>query len=240
MQLLPTASEEGPSQAKRAWKRAVGGCKQNFLKEEEEEEEEEEEVEEETLPLDEAQIKTRAKTRSIKDKKKTLYTTSGQNHSVWTPRRPSIQQPAFTDIVMEAIRNKKNLRERQKYLQTHITATNMVLKVQREEFDDDAGEEGGGEDSQTHQPEKKRWQKAIGGVMEGKRVKASQQRRRSHQFHEAVSQCVDNMTNRSLDDEAANAIALQAMAQARQAIKLEVQIPLPIKQATVSSSGTRT
>ena len=214
--------------------RALEGCKQNALKEEEE-------MEDETLPLDEAQIKTRAKTSSIKDEKKALYTTSGQNHSVWTPRRPSIQQPAFTDIVMEAIRNKNNLSERQKCLQARITATNTVLKVQREELGDATGEEGG-EESQTHQPEKKRWQKAIGCVVEGNtRAKASQQRRRSHQFHEAVSECVENMTDKSQDDEATNAMALQATAQTRQAVKLwRSKLLCQLNKHTISSSGTRT
>ena len=90
------------------------------------------------------------------------------------------------------------------------------------------GKEGGGDGGQTHKLEKKRWQNVKGNM----RAKVSQQQRRSHQFHEVVSQCVENMTNRSQDDEAANAIT-----QVRQAIK---QVAWPIKPAAVLSLETQT
>ena len=181
---------------------------------------------EEEGKVPDAKLRSTAKTKSIRqkqDKRKALYLVAGQSHSVWTPRKPSLkQQSAFTDVVMEVVRNKQDLQERQKRLRSRVRATQLVLKVQREELEEKEGGGGGeGERVQTPTTERKMWQKVIKKVMvENTKAKRGKHSKRSLHFHEVVSQYAEKMAKaNNSDEEAAESTARQAKADARRALK---------------------
>ena len=214
--LCSTVCEEEPSQAKLAWMRVLERYKENECRLSQEEEG--------TVP--DAQLRSTAKTKSIRqkqDKRRALYLVAGQSHSVWTPRKPSLKkQPAFTDVVMEVVRNKQDLQERQKRLRSRVRATQLVLKVQREELEEEEGGGGGeGERVQTPTTEKRMWQKVIKKVMvENTKAKRGKRSKRSLHFHEVVSQYAEKMAKANQnDEEAAESTVRQAKADARRALK---------------------
>ena len=207
-----TVCEEEPSQAKLAWMRVLERYKENECQLSQEDEG--------TVP--DTQLRSTAKTKSIRqkqDKRQALYLVAGQSHSVWTPRKPSLKQPALTDVVMEVVRNKQDLQERQKRLRSRVLATQLVLKVQREEFEEGGeGEEGR---VQTPNTEKRMWRKAITKVMEeNTKAKRRKRSKRSLHFHEVVSQYAEKMAKANQNnEEAAESTVRQAKADARRALK---------------------
>ena len=203
-------SEEGPSSAKLAWMRVLERHKQSECQL----------SQEDTVP--DAQLRTTAKTQSIRqkqDKRKALYLVAGRNHSVWTPRQRSLKQQGFTDVVIEAVKSKQDLKERQKRLRSRVMATQLVLKVQREAV----REEGGGEEEEVQTPktEKKMWQRVIKKVMEeNTKVRRKKRSKRSLHFHDVVSRYVEKMErSTSQDEETVQSTTLQAKADARRALR---------------------
>ena len=162
--------------------------------------------EEEEMQPDEAQQGTAARIGHEQDNQKALYTVSGSSHSVWTPRSPVDKQPVYTDVFLDVVRSRRNLCDRQASLETRILATNLVLKMQKEDMEDDA-EQGGEQEGETHSPVKTRWQKTL---MEDKH-------QRSYQFHNIVSQYAEKMAITSQDDQS---VTFKAKAEADNAIKL--------------------
>lgn len=181
----------------------------------------------------EVQQRTSAKIEHEQDDQKALYTVAGDSHRVWTPRTPRNKQPALTDVVMEVVQNRRNLSDRQISVQARILATNMVLKVQRE---NETEEEGGEEEDQavqTHQPKKKMWKKTITRVMEDSAK--MKQPRRNYQFHDIVSQYVEKMGNSSQHEQVAQSTTHNAKSEVRNAIKLWRQQTLSIRKKAVPS-----
>ena len=205
--------EEESSQAKMAWMRILERYKENECRLSQEEEG--------TVP--DAQLRTTAKTKSIRkkqDRRRALYLVAGQSHSVWTPRQRSVKKQSFTDVVMEVVRNKQDLQQRQKRLRSRVMATQLVLKVQREELDDAAREGEEDEVVPTPTTEKRMWQKVITKVMEDNtKAKRRKRSKRSLHFHEVVSQYAEKMSKASQDDEVAKSTAQQAKAEARHALR---------------------
>ena len=218
MFISSTVSEEEPSQAKLAWMRVLERYKQNECRLSQEDEG--------TVP--DAHLRSTAKTKSIRqkqDKRKALYLVAGQSHSVWTPRQPSFKKkPALTDVVMEVVRNTQDLKERQKRLRSRVMATQLVLKVQREELEEEEEEEGGegrGEGVQTPTTEKRMWQKVIKKVIaENTKAKRGKRSKRSFHFHDVVSQYAEKMAKANQnDEETVQSTAKQAKADARRALR---------------------
>ena len=189
--------------------------------------------EEEAMEPHEVQQRISAGIGREHDDQKAFYTVAGDSHSVWTPRTPTNKQPAFTDIVMEVVRNRRNLRDRQISVQARILATNMVLKVQREnETEEEEGEEEG-QAVQTHQPKKKMWKKTITRVMEDSTK--TKQPRRNYQFHDIVSQYVEKMGNSSQHEQVAQSTTQNVKSEVRNAIKLWRQQTLGMRKKAVPS-----
>ena len=165
----------------------------------------------------------RAKSIRAKDaKRKSLYLIEGQSHSVWIPpNKPDVKTTSFTDVVMEVVRNnKQDLFERQQRLHNRVTATQQVLKVQREEFGD-ASKAEGGEGVTTTMPQKsKMWQKSIKKVIEDN-VKAKRGMRSKH-FHDVVSQYMiaTSTTSNCVDQSTAESTTTHAKAEARHALRM--------------------
>ena len=209
MFLCSTVFEEGPTQAKLALIRLFNEFK----------------LSQEKLP--DAQKNTRqrsTKTKSIRqkqDKQKALYLVAGESHSVWTPRKPSLKQPGFSDVAMEVVRNKQDLQERQKRMRSRVMATQLVLKVQREELEkSEEGEEEGEVDDGVQTRKNKGWRNVIKRVVE-ENTKAKQRKRSksSLHFHEVVSHYAEKMAKPNQnDEETAESTACQAKADAHQAI----------------------
>ena len=146
-----------------------------------------------TPDIAETLLRPQKKTQSIRekqDKRKALYLDAGQTHNVWKP---------FTDVVVEVVKNRRDLLKRQQTLQSRVVATNKVLKVQREELA--LSSEGDEEVQQTTPEEKKRWQKAIVKVME-ENTKVKKSSKKNMHFHDAVTQYVGAMSTSSHDDAA--------------------------------------
>lgn len=169
-------------------------------------------------------LRSASRIKSLKNKRdtrrKALYLVAGQSHSVWKPGKSSVKKMrALPDVVIEVVRNKQDLKERQKRLRSRVMATQLVLKVQREEFDDTAGEE---EEVQTPRTEKRMWKKVIQKVMdENCKTKGKGQKRskRSFHFQEIVSQYAEKMAKADQDQEATQNTALQAKTEARRALR---------------------
>lgn len=195
---LYTVSEEDSSQAKMACVRALNQSKENEYPYSQEEEE---------MQPDEAQQGAAARIGHEQDNAKALYTVSGSSHSVWTPRSPVDKQPVYTDVFLDVVRSRRNLSDRRASLETRILATNLVLKMQKEDVEQEAAEQGGEQEGETHPPAKTRWQKTL---MEDKQ-------QRSHQFHDIVSQYAEKMATTSQDDQS---VTFKAKAEADNAIKL--------------------
>ena len=141
---------------------------------------------------------------------------------MWTPRRPSKPCAGFTDIVMEVMRNKQDLLERQQRLRSRIMATQQVLKVQREEMAA-MSDEDGEEDSTVQEAaaeKKKKWQRAIKKVMEDNTKAKKKPSKRSIHFHDVVSQYVATMSTSSHDDATVDQFTVtQAKAEARNSLR---------------------
>ena len=210
-----TASEDVPSQAKMAWMRVLERYKENECRLSQEDED----------MVPDAQLRTTAKTQSIRqkqEKRKALYLVSGQRHSVWIPgQQTSIKRQGFTDVVMEVVQNKQDLKARQKRLRSRVMATQLVLKVQREELDDAEREEGEREEEvRTPTSEKKMWQRVIKKVIEeNTKAKRKKRTKRSFHFHEVVSQYAEKMDKSGQDEETVRSTTLQAKAEARHALR---------------------
>lgn len=150
---------------------------------------------------------------------RSVYLRDGEIHSVWKPRKgsqttltvPSPPPTCLADVVHEVIRQKKlDLRERQRQLNSRVTATQAVLKEQNEELatvaeltedeekekDEDILSEGETRDT----PSKKMWQHVIKTVMEenkdGEKKKKRNRKRSTVHFHEVVTNKVATMDNK--------------------------------------------
>ena len=171
------------------------------------------------------QLRSTAKTKSIRakyDKRKALYLIAGQSHSVWTPKKPSVRATGLSDVVMEVVKNKQDLLERQQRLRSRVMATQQVLKVQREEFADASKDEG---DESPPLPQKtKMWQKAIKKVIEDNtNAKRRKRSKRSLHFHDVVSQYMASTSAASNHDNqptAESTTTHAAKAEARHALRM--------------------
>ena len=145
---------------------------------------------------------------------RSVYLRDGEIHSVWKPKTTSLTSPTtpspppanFADVVHEVMRQKLNLRERQRKLFSRVTATQAVLKEQNEELaavaedeeDEKEAEEGSASDEgRTDTPSKKMWQQAIKTVMDEnkndlKNTKKDRKRSTVH-FHEVVTNKLASM-----------------------------------------------
>ena len=188
-----------------------------WLKELENYEEQKSEIDRNSEPVGDTLLRSEAKTKSIRakqDKRKPLYLSAGQRHSVWTPKQPSINKPSFADVVMQVVQNKQDLRERQQKLRSRVMATQLVLKEQREEMVEDDGEKSEGEQNTT--PEKRvKWQTAIKMVIDDNTKAKKKRFKKSVHFHDIVSQYAATMSTSARDDSAIQSINLQTKADAR-------------------------
>ena len=157
----------------------------------------------------------------IHHRKKTgrsVYLRDGEIHSVWkpiknpqtTPTAPSPPPTHLADVVHEVMRQKKlDLRERQRQLNSRVTATQAVLKEQNEELaavaeltEDEEKEKDDllSEDETRETPSKKMWQHVIKTVMEenkdDKKKKKRNRKRSTVHFHEVVTNKVATMDHK--------------------------------------------
>lgn len=208
-------TEQGPSKGKLAWMKALDRYKEQQTCE----------LKESDGKVADTLLRPTAKTKSIRakhDKRKALYLIAGQSHSVWTPKKPSVKATGFTDVVMEVVRNKQDLLERQQRLRSRVMATQQVLKVQREEFADASKVEGGDESPPLPQ-KSKMWQKAIKKVIEDNtKAKRRKRSKRSLHFHDVVSQYMASTSSASnhVDQPTAGSTTTHAKAVARHALRL--------------------
>ena len=142
---------------------------------------------------------------------RSVYLRDGEIHSVWKPKHNSLTSPTtpsppptnFADVVSEVMRQKLNLRERQRKLFSRVTATQAVLKEQNEELaavaelteeDEEKEREEGltSEGVRNDTPSKKMWKQAIKTVInenkdEEKKTKKLNRKRSTVHFHEVVT-----------------------------------------------------
>lgn len=215
MEYYSADTEEEPSSAKLAWLNALEKYKEQKC-----------EIDENGEPKGDAQLRPEAKTKSIRakqDKRKALYLSAGQRHSVWTPKQPSLKKSAgFTDVVMQVVKNKQDLLKRQQRLRSRIMATQLVLKEQREEIAECSDD--GGEGEQSTMPEKRvKWQSAIKKVIDDNtKAKKKKHSKRSVHFHDVVSRYAATMSTSTQDDSAvqsSKSTNLQDKADARRALR---------------------
>ena len=176
---------------------------------------------------------SKAKQEERRDRRKAIYLDDDQSHSVWTPRQPSLKSPVLADMVMETMRNKEDLKERQKRMFNRMRATQLVLKVQREELEEEEEEEGEGEGEgeakvggrREAATEGRIWQKAIKKVVKENTTERTQRstrgggRKRSLHFQSVVSKYAEKMANANQNNDEAQSTAIQAKAEARHALK---------------------
>ena len=202
-------TEEEPPLTKLTWLKALEKYK-----------EQKSAIDQNDEPVGDTQLRSEAKTKSIRakqDKRKPLYLSAGQRHSVWTPKQPSLKKTSLTDVVMQVVQNKQDLRERQQRLRSRVMATQLVLKEQREEMVEDDGEKSEAEQNMT--PEKRvKWQTAIKKVIDDNTKAKKKRSKRSIHFHDVVSRYAATMSTTTRDDSAIQSINLQAKADARMAL----------------------
>ena len=170
---------------------------------------------------------SKAKQEERRDRRKAIYLDGDQSHCVWTPRQPSVKSPVLADVVMEAVRNKEDLKERQKRMFNRMRATQLVLKAQREELEEE--EEGEGEAKvggrREAVTERRIWQKAIKKVVKENTTERTQRstrgggRKRSLHFQSVVSKYAEKVANANQNNDEAQSTAIQAKAEARHALK---------------------
>ena len=148
---------------------------------------------------------------------RSVYLRDGEIHSVWKPKRTSLTSPTtpsppptnFADVVSEVMRQKLNLRERQRKLFSRVTATQAVLKEQNEELatvaeltEDEDEEKVNDEESMSERgrvdtPGKKMWQQAIKTVIDenkdDEKKKKRNRKRSTVHFHEVVTNKLASM-----------------------------------------------
>ena len=145
----------------------------------------------ETQPMPDSSI---SNTKS--GKRKSLYLDGNQKHTVWTPKQSRKRSGALSDIVMEVVKNRQSLLERQQRVQSRVMATQHVLKVQRDVLTEE--ESGRAQQSTAEKP--KKWGKVITKVMEeNTKVKKTPSKRSTH-FHDIVSQYMEATTESDRDD----------------------------------------
>ena len=143
---------------------------------------------------------------------RSVYLRDGEIHSVWKPKHNSLTSPTtpsppptnFADVVSEVMKQKLNLRERQRKLFSRVTATQAVLKEQNEELaavaelteeeDEEKESEEGlmSERARTDTPSKKMWKQAIKTVIdenkgEETKMKKRNRKRSTVHFHAVVT-----------------------------------------------------
>ena len=173
----------------------------------------------ETQPISDTMLRSTSKTKSIKakrDKRNALYLDRGRRHTVWTPKRPSKTSVGFTDVVMEVVKNRQSLLERQRRLRNRVMATQHVLKVQREVITNEDEEESGKIQQSTGNKQKK-WKKVITKVMEENAKMKRNPSKTSIRFHDIVSQYVEATSK--CDNDNAQSTATQAKAAARKSLR---------------------
>ena len=150
----------------------------------------------ETQPMPDSSISKTQSSRAKSDKQEALYLDRGRRHTVWTPRKTSV---GFTDVVMEVVKNRRSLRERQQTLRNRVMATQHVLKVQREVITNEDEEESGRTQQSTAE-KPKQWGKVITKVIEeNAKMKKTPSKMRTH-FHDIVSQYMEATSKSDGDD----------------------------------------
>ena len=190
--IIHAETGEEMSRAKEHWKKAMRYCK------------EQREFELDTLP--DSQAAPRTSSRRINDRRYGLYLDTDQTHTVWKPKKK--ETTGFTDVVMEVIKNRRTLLDRQQKLLSRVEATRKVLKAQKEELatleeESSSDNEENSEAQQPTQKDGKKWQNAIARVKEDNRTakkKAKRAAKRSIRFHDTVSKYVSDMSTSSPND----------------------------------------
>ena len=152
---------------------------------------------------------------------RSVYLRDGEIHSVWKPSRqnsltkpttPSPTPQSLAEVVQAVMKQKHDLRERQRKLFSRVTATQAVLKEQNEELatveeatddeDEEQTEEGRASDeARTDTPRKKMWQQAIKTVIDDNKDDQKEHRKKSRRdrkrstvhFHEVVTSKLASM-----------------------------------------------
>ena len=153
----------------------------------------------ETQPMPDSSISKTQSGRAKSDKQEALYLDRGRRHTVWTPKHSRKTSVGFTDVVMEVVKNRRSLRERQRTLRNRVMATQHVLKVQREVITNEDEEES--DRTQQSTAEKpKQWGKVITKVIEeNTKMKKTPSKRRTP-FHDIVSQYMEATSKSDGDD----------------------------------------
>ena len=163
---------------------------------------EQREFELDTLP--DSQAAPRTSSRRINDRRNCLYLDTDQTHTVWKPKHSKKKETTgFT--VMEVIKNRRTLLDRQQKLLSRVEATRKVLKAQKEELatleeDSNSDNEENSEAQQPTQKDGKRWKNAIARVKKDNRTankKAKRAAKRCIRFHDTVSKYVSDMSTSS-------------------------------------------
>lgn len=147
---------------------------------------------------------------------RSVYLRDGETHAVWkpgtkqssvhssNPATPSPPPGSFADVVKLLMKQKHDLRERQRKLTSRVTATQAVLKEQNEELatvaeeneeedDEDEKKEMGSDDAaRSDTPSKRMWRKACNTIIDTSKgtesYKNKKERKRSTlHFHKVVT-----------------------------------------------------
>ena len=157
------------------------------------------------------------RSRRARRKKSTrsVYLHDGETHAVWkpgtkqssvrsNPATPSPPPSSLADVVQMLMKQKHDLRERQRKLFSRVTATQAVLKEQNEELatvaevteeeEEEDEKKGTGSDdaARSDTPSKKMWRKAYNTIIDSNKGADSHKKRKERKrstvlFHNVVS-----------------------------------------------------